>query len=548
MANNFNTLVFLRGFNNYFNRVIKRYETVSEYIDNSSEHYIRTNRNFNPNDGITTEHIENGQEVTISHSDYLLVLNEYDEIISRWFITECVRTRNQQYSFSLKRDVVAEHYDEIINSPCYVEKGTLNEDDPLIFNGEGMSFNQIKKDEILLQDQSGVPWIVGYISRDYLSATGDEAKKISGRYNVIQAAAIDSSELPWDFTPTAQIVGQTTGYRMKLDSGSYKVVVSTVWAGVTYTNTYPFVEQTTLKFNSVGQYTGADNVNNHPNAGGSGGIVRYESTDVNFDFIARTGLITSKNISTFIEGRTLGIGSVPQSILAEQRDPRATAAELLTYNNKIVKDGQRYYRLRVEQVEEPTYDYLSTDYPILKTNLDEFIAEWNLKNSGTQLQAAAKPVTLSAVFDGVRITPEVITQEELEVYIPKQADRIHLNDAPYDMFCIPYGDIHLKQANIDCNKDGSLAIAFYAAAELGASVVYDLQLLPYCPVPDYIIGGKLLDESFGQEGYEYNYIKDTQGNKKSIMLWCTNSSGTFNIDKKIEIDRPNREVITPGNE
>lgn len=153
---------------------------------------------------------------------------------------------------------------------------------------------------------------------------------------------------------------------------------------------------------------------------------------------------------------------------------------------------------------------------------------------------------MEAEFDGVRIIPEPITTEELVVSIPNQSHRIHLNDAPYDMFAIPYGEITMKNANVKCNKDGSMAIAFYAAAEMGSGVVYDVQLLPYCPCLDWIDDRGRIDESYGQEGYEYSYIKDSQGNKKSIMIWCNHSSGTFNIEQKIEIERPYTETTSSG--
>ena len=550
MNNNFNTLVFLKGFNNYFNRIIKKFDTINEYQSECPENYVRSNRNFNPGDGVSAEHIENCIENShsqpLNECDYVLVLNG-EEIVSRWFILECVRTRASQFQFTLRRDVVADHLDTIINAPCYIEKATLEETNPLIFNSEGMGFNQIKEDEILLKDTSSIPWIVGYIARDF--NTNDvitenhpelERTKIKGKYNVIQASAIDSANLPWQFSTNPQIVGQTTGYRMELTSGSHVVVYS-------FENNrteYPFTEETVLRFNKQGEYIGSDNKNNHPQ-GVSGTYTSYdESSQFNFYSIAGR-LINSNSISDFIASSGLALKSVPQTILNEQVIPNATVAEILTYNNKIVKDGQRYYRLKIETIDDSTYNYSETEYPILTTNFNAFLTSWNNRSS-IKIGKAALPVVLKAEVSGVRITTEVITQEELEVVIPFNTERIHLNDAPYDMFCIPYGDLHLNKADIDCNKDASLAMAFYTASGLGSRVIYDLQLLPYCPCPEYITGIKKLDESFGQEGFEYNYIKDTQGIVKSIMIWCNNSSGTFNIDKSIKIERKSHTHVESG--
>ena len=553
MANNFRNILLLSGFNNYFNRVIKKYDDIASYESNSKSVSFASplEINFNPADGVRTEVILNISEA-VSESDYLLVIiPDTQEIESRWFILDCDRTRTNQYKVTLKRDVIADNYNEIINSPCYIEKGTLNENDPLIFNSEGMSFNQIKKDEILLQDLSRVPWIVGYISRDYLKPSDDPAKPtvaktIKGRYNVNQASAINSSDLPWDFSIYPKIVGNTIGYKLKISSGSFIRIVAGSWAGETYTQEYQYTEETVLNYNAKGAYVDSNNTNNHPNA--AQGTIQSYSATADFNFVSNNSrLINSLDVSDYISKKGLALATVPSDILAEQQIANATIAELLTYNNKIVKDGQRYYRLTVEQVTNSTYDYNEDNYTSLKNNFDAFISSWNSTYPNKTIQRAARKVILSAVFDGVRITTEAITQEDLTVTIPIQEHRIHLNDGPYDMFAIPYGNIHLTKAKVDCNKDSSLAIAFYAAAEMGSNVVYDLQLVPYCPCPEYISGAKILDENFGQEGFEYNYIKDTDNNVKSIMIWCANSSGTFNIDKNIKIKRPSHINVEDGN-
>lgn len=54
-----------------------------------------------------------------------------------------------------------------MTAPCFVEKGIIsNNNDPLLFNSENMSFNQIKQSETLLKDKTGCAWIVGYVSQD----------------------------------------------------------------------------------------------------------------------------------------------------------------------------------------------------------------------------------------------------------------------------------------------------------------------------------------------------------------------------------------------
>ena len=69
-----------------------------------------------------------------------------DTIISRWFILESERTRDGQYRIALKRDVLAEHFDNIMTAPCFVEKGFVNDvNSPFLYNSESMTYNQIKQ-------------------------------------------------------------------------------------------------------------------------------------------------------------------------------------------------------------------------------------------------------------------------------------------------------------------------------------------------------------------------------------------------------------------
>ena len=67
---------------------------------------------------------------------------------------EAVRNRKGQYILSLKRDLVADNYDNVINAPCFIEKATVDENDPAIYNSEDMTFNQIKKGEYPLKDET----------------------------------------------------------------------------------------------------------------------------------------------------------------------------------------------------------------------------------------------------------------------------------------------------------------------------------------------------------------------------------------------------------
>ena len=77
-----------------------------------------------------------------------------------------------------------------------------------------------------------------------------------------------------------------------------------------------------------------------------------------------------------------------------------------------------------------------------------------------------------------------LTNVGISLYVDLNSDRAHLNDAPYDMFCIPFSDtIKLKSGSVEftCSKNIALSMATEIAKDLGSGTVYDVQLLPYCP-------------------------------------------------------------------
>lgn len=419
----------------------------------------------------------------------------------------------------MKRDVIADNFDTVLNSPCFIEKGYVTPSNKLIYNQEVSSVNQIKNKEILLKDNSKSAWIVGYINRKYAQ---DNDVTLTGSYNVKQSAAIDSSTLPWEFHSADQVVGVVSGYELKLTSGSHKTVVAVDYRGQHYETTYNFDEKLTLKWDKFGSFTGYDYSNNHPSVSG-GTLTRYSTTS-NYNFIAdsKGSLIQAQDIGEWVKGGNTTLNKVPQDILDEQTTTEATVEELLSYNNKIVKDGDRFYRLAITRADHGTTDYPEASYTSLRDGFDNLLSTWNDNHGNLQphLARAAVKATMSAVFDGVVVKTTLINEEALKVVVPKVNSRTHLNDAPYDMFAIPYGDLKMSATGESFNKEAAMSFAFWIAAAMGSDNIYDLQLVPYCPCLEYISSSSdpYFDASRGREGFEFNYIKDSQDNIKSVMI------------------------------
>ena len=57
-----------------------------------------------------------------------------------------------------------DNLDSVLEAPIYLEKGYIKDTtNPLLYNKESLSVNQIKQYEVPLKDETKCGWIVGYI-------------------------------------------------------------------------------------------------------------------------------------------------------------------------------------------------------------------------------------------------------------------------------------------------------------------------------------------------------------------------------------------------
>lgn len=171
-------LYFLK-FNNYINRIIKKFDTIEEYIPYISGK--RENMNFNLNDGVSasTEAINLKTSILDSEDltkcNYLISEDIDTKELCRWFIMECKKTRGKQYIFILKRDVIADNYDSVLDATSFIYKGYVKYPDPACIIKENLSFNQIKTNEYYLKEED-FPFacLVAYVSKSTSNEeTGD---------------------------------------------------------------------------------------------------------------------------------------------------------------------------------------------------------------------------------------------------------------------------------------------------------------------------------------------------------------------------------------
>ena len=112
-----------------------------------------------------------------------------------------------------------------------------------------------------------------------------------------------------------------------------------------------------------------------------------------------------------------------------------------------------------------------------------------------------------------------------------------LNDAPYKMFCLPYAEnidllVNNERIKLDYNKCLQIASSLATGLKTGAEgLLYDIQLLPYCPIKEYFVNYEVAQDRTlsylygGVENVDYTLIKDNETTIGAIF-WCPMSSFT----------------------
>ena len=553
-------LTFLGGWSNYFDRRIRRDLILNDWSgylhelqqSGRTNYYVEFQGiNFNPADSVDTELIVNWPEDW--NPDYMIEIDDHDHVLARWFVIDFERTRLGQYNCTLRRDVIADNYNQIMSAPTFVEKAMVSASDPMILNPEGMTYNQIKKDEILLKDETGMPWIVGYVVQD------GKRWPESGTYssNARQQSSILKSEFPSylvnaiDYNKAMYFASQkdtdpNIKYQLRFkgsDVGKYgSIEISKDWQYFEPKNlpgadpTSSLLVETEFE-NDASKISGVNNVvNNTP----INNTCLFLSTD---DYKT-----TNKNIITkMMPLMSTTLKTIRYFMRKESQNalPIEQWEYVKKYNNTVYYDEttKHYYSLQFFSVHHNNslkFNYNSTSS--LWGTIKGLIQNDTTLNSYLNRTSSDDIFTIECPYDAVFpiVTDLGTSDTKISTYIP--ASRNPLVGEPFDMFCIPYGDF--KCSEFTCNKELSLAIARSLAVAGAGSVVYDVQLLPYCPFRD-VIKGNSINEKLLTADIDYTYAKDTVANKNiGIIFWCTKSSFSFNINKSLELERPKTSTST----
>lgn len=506
--------IILIRFNNYNNRILKKFDNFQDYI-NDRQFYGQSQVNFKFGDGITTKMIVGTDKQPLQECDYdyLLVLKE-GEIHSRWFILEAVYKSSIQYELTLKRDVLADFKDELFSSRSIIQKANINDwRNPLIFNNEGITFNQIKKKEILLKDETNTNWIVGYIANSY--AGSESISSINNSDDNIT----DLSDVDIRFNDETNPL--SGGYFDVF--GTDKINLSIGFRCFHYANLLHYFSLLTVDFNNI--YS-AQRVTRSLGSQLQSAITLNQRSDL-VDEV--TPLIQS-NYFRNLELMEIPLKNYLESVLNYQVVSDNDVGFIRSLDGQKVSYNNRYYIINIsEPIDKTSEVYLSgLDNELqLLSSLKFITQEAASEESGLiyedndrayRIKASIKRYSFSLV--------ETTGPNQLSVTIP--AARQQLIDAPYDMFCMKY--------SLD-----NLALATAIGEELGENI-YDIQILPYCPART------ILDNILDNSQAELSAARVTQimqeENVVDYLYWCSTSTMRFTIPVNDEIFKINYDPIS----
>lgn len=516
--------IYFLHYNNYYNRIVKREKSLDDYrLYQVGDPLLETN--FNPNDGVNTMHYVNWElQIPETMPDYCVV-QEIDtgEINSCWFVIEAVRTLQGQMQFTLRRDLIADFYDEVTSATSFIEKATLSPSDPFIFNREDFTVNQIKKGEDPLKDPGGIAWIVGYLSSDRPEITIEDT----------------AAYQPYEVLNKSYFTQYEGGYRGALSS-----ITLDVTANISYSSYTPWYAKFSF-YSGVKRPTGiGSDIGVSTYIGPDSSSKGVEFTEGFNDTAALTNAVNelASNTTRYVSGIESSIFS-----LVSTRS-RNEVNQFLRYNNKILLDQEsgNYYKVTITRSGDSVTEMAAPSGSVVRERMIQIIED--AIDDGAALEITRSDPT--GLYFRVNVENYNVTVEDFlpgKVTVKIAGSREKLRDAPYSMFAIPYeqSNIYGNDTSFDSNAEHSWVAAQAIARHYsGSGALYDLQLLPYCPITEAVKDGGI-NLNVLEENVDFNYIfytTDSEGtNRTSVILWATRSTFTIDIPYEINITDPKVE-------
>lgn len=495
--------IYLLSYNNYYNRQYKREENLGAYLSYVVYQVAGVNTWTN-GDGVDNSWTTGIVSEDIAGVDYMLTCTG-DKILGRWFVIEKNEISKNRYRLTLRRDLLGESLPGIENDAFFAERCILPDTSPYIYNAEDFRVNRIKKKETLIKDKTGVPWIIGYFNKEI------ETKPITGSLDTTADITVDSLQ---NWTYYKYISTPFNGY-----APDEAMQMSLYWANVTYHSavTSYWIKYEQANYTLKKGYNTSDNYvypvpqisvsNNFAN----GYLYDGESCP------SGSRIITAFPVATYATAIRA----------AFSLQTKSATDSFLALNGAIILETEtgKYYRIKIKTSNKQFAETInnqevgragvSTINTICTTTLG------GLLNVG----AATKRNLFSIYADATQslIALEDITATVATFSYSIPAGHRDTGDAPYDILAIPYGVF---------NSTGNEKIAMSAVNAListynvgTSSPVFDVQLLPFCP---------LFETDPTKMTADVDYVQIKGPNSESLGNVYFSSRSTFALSLPLE--------------
>ena len=482
--------LYILKYNNYYNRIVKREVDLSSYLTAGTLIHTQYNVNYAPGDGVNMRQILNSE----TYGDYAIYADG-NTIVSRWFIIEASRNCKGQFGLTLRRDLVVDNFDTVLNADCFIEKAILPDDDPMIFNKENMTVNQIKSFVKPIRDASDVVYIVGYIDKGF-----SQEKRTIPKSSLATVNTLDGFKSDWGSS-------QTFYDKNSLDP---------IWA---------------IYVKPQGPTGNASNYeyNISKNRGFIEGIGYNRGTSL------VVGLYDVQDTLTALRDNA-DYNALTNALITDSSQPIKDASNILAYNGKIVLDTSNatYYKVNITSTNDKfTYNVPASgaSYNALKalTNKTKITGTPNDKSYVIEVYGNKYSYTLTKVS---------VDSYEYSIDVNHQT----LNDQIYDMFVIPYWTSMMTYTFIGLGTETELLGDDGAKAGLAVAndliktnssngKLKDIQILPYFPMQSILIESTQISPPTAEiklpDNTYVSWIKDSKGKNVNAIIWCNQSQFSF---------------------
>lgn len=459
--------VRLLDYNNYYNRIIKAEQLA--LFPSDPDGYSRFELaqlgyvNFELADGVQTRLIIRWTPTVVNQlPNYLIAYvptnreaDDYD--VTRWFIIEQRKLSGSMYELELRRDLVADYWEKLVDAPMYIEKGVASMIDPARFNKEGVSLNQIKTAQRRIFDRLGVPWVLLYMPKNALP----EAVTISTQYNINESAVDGVYDTAEDY-PFYQYVNNDF---VKADLDKVGIVMY-------FDNSWLWTRRDGYYFNAAGNMSGFYDPSRYA------AQLRIEDTE-RLDW------------STTIPPQYFTWHKAIEGAVDETLYNQITAETQKTY-----KIGDKFYKVElISEVQGPTTisagaSSFATDIVAWARSLPGVTnAAIEATETGIIIPQAIEVFCSNTYTCRLRLV-EVDTAQ-VSITIPGTAQRYHSATLPYDVIAFNTAPVAAWYSYTEDDTtfsgiqqmSGAMAEAISTAisVQLAESEVYDIQLVPYYP-------------------------------------------------------------------